>query len=341
MYKRNITFTALSLVLIAATPAMVVANISNGEHKRISSKGKEANSKSYDLVSQSDSKKDKTLTPAATKQLLEQLRIKSRVQAAQASFNLSVIAGRSKDFTLALNLIEEAIQLDNSNPKYLTFASDISFLTQNFNKAEEYQMELLQIVKSTRGSNDLQVAKAQDQLGAIYFAQEHYEEAKSSLQESLQLREKVLGEKHLQLVVSLNKLATLAIRQQHSTVAEELLKRSIYIVREVSGSRHANSAAMLANLADLYLSESRLEEAEVLYEEAISIWADSPGDPLRQATGQYSLGRLLLRQQRFDDARSQFKRALLLLKKNYSNDHPYVQQVIKNITAIDAKRRTM
>ena len=341
MYKRYITLAALSLILVAAMPSTVSAYISHDKQKPTPSQGREISSKNHDSVSQSYSQKTKTLTPAATKELLEQLRTKSRSQAAQASFNLSIIAGRSKDFTLALNLVEEAIQLDKSNQKYLRFATDVSFSMQKFDKAEQYQMELLQIIRSAQGPEDLQVAEAQDQLGAIYFAQEHYEVAKSSLQKSLQIREKVLGEKHLLVVVSLNKLASLAIRQQHTTVAEKLFKRSLNIAREVSGYRHANSASMLVNLADLYQSEARLEEAELLYKEAISIWGDSPGDILRQATGQNSLGRLLLRQQRFDDARFQFKQALLLLQKNYSKDHPYIQQTIRNITALDAKRKTM
>ena len=318
-------------------PATVSAYISDDGQKRIPSQSKETRSKSHDLVS----KKTQPLSLAETRELLEQLRIKSRMQAAQASYNLSIIAGRSQDFTLALNLIKEALQLDKSNPKYLTFAADISFITQKFDKAEEYQLELLQAVLLTRGEDDLQVAVAQDQLGAIYFAQEHHEDTQSILQKSLQLREKMLGDNHLLLVVSLNKLAALAIRQKHTTVAEKLLKRSLKIAREVSGYRHSNSAAMLANLADLYLSESRLEEAEVLYKEAISIWVDSPGDPLRQASGQNALGRLLLRQQRYDDARSQFKQALFLLKQVYSHDHPYVQQAIRNITAMDARYKSM
>jgi tetratricopeptide (TPR) repeat protein len=182
------------------------------------------------------------------------------------------------------------------------------------------------------------VAVILDQLGSIYVAQELYEKANSCLQESLHLREKLLGYSHLQIVVSLNKLASVAVRQENPTVAEPLLKRSLDITREVSGLRHANRAAMLANLADLYLRETRLEEAEVLYEEAISIWADSPGDPLRQAIGQNSLGQLFLSQHRFDDARIQFEQVLFLLMQNYRQDHPYVQQAKRNLTALDAER---
>ena len=320
MYQRYITFAALSLTLVAAIPAMVSANINNVERQQILSQDKDSQFKTHKLhrntdnsASHSQSQRVKPLTPSTAQALLEKVRIKSRMQAAKASYNLSIIAAKRKNYTQAHTFIEEAVQLNYSNPKFLTLAADISFITQKYDKAEEYQLELLKIVLSTQDPDDLRVALAQDQLGAIYFAQERYEETKFTLQTSLQLREKVLGNSHLLIVTSLNKLATLAIRQQQASAAELLLKRALKIAREVSGKRHANSAAMLANLADLYQSEKRLQEAELLYKEAISIWVDSPGDPLRQATGQNSLGRLLLDQRRFDDARFQFKQALLLL----------------------------
>ena len=67
-------------------------------------------------------------------------------------------------------------------------------------------------------------------------------------------------------------------------------------------------------------------------------WGGSSVDPLTQAVGQNSLGRLFLSQRRFDDARLQFEQVLLLLKQNYTQDHPYVQQAIKNLTDLDVER---
>jgi len=271
---------------------------------------------------------------------LEQVRVNSRMQAAEAAYNLSILAANRKNFTLARTFIEESIQMSQSNPNYYTFAADIAFLTQQYDNAIAYQMKVLEIARSAPEFDDLQVAMILDQLGAVYVVQEDYEKAKSSLLESLQLREKILGDRHLLVAMSLNKLASLAVKQERSTIAESLLKRSLDIAREVSGPRHANSATMLANLADFYQSESRLEEAELHYEEAISIWLDSPVDPLRKAVGQNSLGRLFLSQQRFDEARLQFEQVLFLLKQNYTQDHPYVQQAIRNLTDLDIKRES-
>ena len=287
---------------------------------------------------QSQSKTVEVTSPSSPEVFLEQVRVNSRMQAAEAAYNLSILAAKRKDFTLARTLIEESIQLNESNLNYLTVAADIAFLTQKYDKAVAYQMMVLEIARTVLGVDDLQVALILDQIGAIYVKQEDYEKAKSSLMESLQLRENILGENHLLVVISLNKLASLAVSQDQPVVAEALLKRSLNIARDVSGPRHANSATTLANLADFYQGEARLEEAEVLYDEAISIWGDSSVDPLTQAVGQNSLGRLFLSQRRFDDARLQFEQVLLLLKQNYTQDHPYVQQAIKNLTDLDVER---
>jgi tetratricopeptide (TPR) repeat protein len=285
----------------------VFANIRNDDLLQIRSQAREMTSgideldeNAVDSVSQSQRVANERPLPTTSVAFLEQVRVNSRQQAAEAAYNLSIIAANSNDLILARTHIEEAIQLNHSNTNYLTFAADIAFIKQDYEKAEEYQLRVLGIIRSARRFDDLQVAVILDQLGYIYVAQELYEEAESRLQESLQLREKILGESHLQIVLSLNKLASLAVHQERPIVAESLLKRSLDIAREVSGPRHANSATMLANLADLYLREAA--------------W------------------------QRFDDARLQFEQVVFLLKQNYRQDHPYVQQAIRNLTALDAER---
>ena len=325
MYKKISKFVALSLIFIALTPEMVSAKISQNEQQLI----------------QSQNTSKQTLSPAKSLVLLEQLRTNSRVQAAKASYQLSIIAVSQMNLKLAHTRIKEAIQLSQSNLNYLKFASDIAFKIQNYDEAGDYQRVILKIAQSALKPDYLQVADVLDQLGAIYFAQENYQQSQTSLKESLQLRAKVLGESHLLVAKSLNKLATLAIRQQQPSVAELLLKKSLSVVREVSGNRSTDSAVIQANLAYLYHSEKRLEEAEVLYKEAISIWADSAGDPLRRVNSRNSLGRMLLGQQRIEDARLQFKQVLSLLQQNYAPDHPYVQQARRNLAALDGKREAM
>ena len=348
---KNYLKTVAGIVVLTSVStclqATVSADVGNHEELQICLQSRETtsevdglNKNAVALDNQSQGSTIEVPPPSTAETFIEQVRINSRLQAAEAAYNLSILAANRKDLILARSLIEESIQLNQLNPNYLTFAADIAFLTQQYDKAERYQIMVLEIARSAPGFDDLQVAMILDQLGAINVKQGHYEKAKSSLQESLQLREKLLGDSHLQVAMSLNKLASLAVRQQRSTVAESLLKRSLDIAREVSGPQHANSATMLANLADLYQSEARLEEAEALYKEVIVIWGDSPVDPLRRAVSQNSLGRLFMSQRRFDDARMQFEQVLLLLKQNYTQDHPYIQQAIRNLTELDAKRES-
>ncbi len=279
-----------------------------------------------------------TSSPAAYELFLEKVRINSKNQAAEAVYNLSVIAANRNDYALARALVEEAMLLNQANPNFLTFAADIAFLTQDYDKAEVYQLKVLEVARTAMEVDDLQVAMILDQLAAIHVKQGDYEKAESSLLEGLQLREKILGDSHLEVAMTLSKLASLATHQHQADVAEARLKRALRIVRDVSGPRHADSATMLAILADFYQGEARLEEAEELYKEALSIWDESSSDPLSQAVCENSLGRLFLSQGRFDDALVQFEQALLLLKQNYAEDHPYVQQATHNLAVLDAER---
>ena len=320
-------YTAASIILFTSLISVAHA-MTNAEGKRPAASESHAQGKAVELLSQPSSEL-----------FLEQVRVNSKLQAAEAAYNLSILAANHKDLALARKLVEESIQLNSSNPNYLMFAADIAFLMQDYDKALTYQMRVLEMARSMPGIDDQRLALILDQLGAIYFKQEDYEKARSSLMESLQLREKMPGENHLQVAISLNKLASLAVHQGQSDVAEALMKRTLNIVREVSGSRHTNTATMLAKLADFYQSEARLEEAEALYEEAISIWHESTADPLSLAACQTSLGRLYFSQHRFDDARFQFEQTLLLLKQNFAQDHPYVQQAISNLNKLDAERK--
>ena len=258
---------------------------------------------------------------------------------AKRAYDLSVVAANNNNLILARRYIEDAIKHNYSNLDYLAFATDIAFIAKDYDKAEEYQVMMLLVAQSTLGLDDLQIAEILDQLAAINAAQKRNEQAKFRLLESLALREKVLGQNHLLVISSLNKLALLAARQNAPDIAEPLLKRSLDIARKVSGPKHGNSAVLLASLGDFYQKEGRLKEAESHYKEAISIWENKPDySPDRMLT-QNSLGQLLLRQQRFDDAYKQFEQVLLLLKRHYEPDHPYVQQAVKNIKTLEAEHK--
>lgn len=294
---------------------------------------------SKDLSSPSDSDSF-SLGVFATDKVMQLRRLlrDRKEQAALAAFKLGIEAAHKNELEEAYKFISEAIMLDPHEVKYLQAGVELAFLKGDYEQAETLELVAIKIIRSGNNESTRELADLLDNLGTIYAAQEFYDEAEVSFRESLTLREQAFGDKHLMIAVSLNKLATLAVRQDHPAVAESLLKRSLDITREVSGPRHANSAAVLANLADLYQSESRVQEAEALYEEAISIWTDSPDDKqLRRAIGQNALGQLYLSQQRFDDARAQFEQVLSLLQADYAEDHPYVQQAMSNLTALDAE----
>jgi len=154
-----------------------------------------ANNKAQQIRSQH---KYITVSPALA--FLEQVPAKSQQQDAKVAYDLSILAANRNDLILARSFIEEAIQLNHTNLEYLAFATDIAFISKEYNKAEEYQVMMLLVAKSTLGLDSLRVAEILDQLAAINVAQGRNEQARFRLQESLQLREKVLGNNYLLII---------------------------------------------------------------------------------------------------------------------------------------------
>lgn len=113
-------------------------------------------------LSRRQSVENKTASDTLSENFLKQVRINSRLQAAGASFNLGVIAAEKKDFTKARLLTEEAIQLKPSDPNYLRVAAEIAFLNLEYDKAEEYQLKVLEFVRSAHEPDDLLVAEMLD-----------------------------------------------------------------------------------------------------------------------------------------------------------------------------------
>jgi tetratricopeptide (TPR) repeat protein len=109
--------------------------------------------------------------PSAAEALLEQVRVNSRQQAAEAAYNLAIVAVNKDDLASAQTLIEEAIQIQPSNPNYLLRAARVAYRAGEYNAAERYQLKTLEIAQSMLGPDDLKLALLMDELSSIYIAQ--------------------------------------------------------------------------------------------------------------------------------------------------------------------------
>ena len=290
-------------------------------------------------ASQSQGIVTETPSPSTPEMLLKQVRVNSRRQAAEAAFNLSVIAAGRGDFVLAESLIEEAMQLSPSSPDYLRAAAGIAYNTGAYDKAEEYQVMVLEMARSALGPDDLRVAMILEELGTVYFAQKRYPEAESLLQQSLAVREQDSGKMHPSLAGSLNDLAGFAIQDGRFDEAEQLLKRALHILEESVDADLSDTAMAMHNLGDFYTGQKRFSEAKALYQRAILAWEEHPAkDRLELAASLNELGSFYHSQQRLDEAKQQFELVITLLSGDFGRDHSYVRTAVSGLENLKIDR---
>jgi tetratricopeptide (TPR) repeat protein len=295
------------------------------------------------LVSQPQSTAVEAPSPSTSEAFLEQVRVNSRRQAAEAAFNLSVIAAGRMDFTLAGTLIEEAIQLNPSNLDYLRAAAGIAYSTREYDKAEEYQLTVLEIARSALGPDDLRVAAVLDELGIVYVAQNRYSEAESLLKQSLAIREQGSGKMHPSIAGSLNNLAGFAMQGGRFDEAEQLLKRALHILETSVDTDPSDTAMAMHNLGDLHANQKRFSEANALYQRAMLVWKEAPAkDRLELAATLNELGSFYHSQQRLDEAKPQFELVITLLSGDFGQDHPHVRTAMSGLDylKIDREKRS-
>ena len=294
-------------------------------------------------VSQPQSTAFETPSPSPLEAFLKQVRVNSRRQAAEAAFNLSVIAAGRNDFTSARTLIEEAMQLSPSNPNYLRAAAGIAYSTRVYDKAEEYQLMVLEIARSAFGPDDLRVAELLDELGAVYVAQKRYSEAESLLKQILAIHEQSSGKMHPSLAGSLNDLAGFALEGGRFDEAEQLLRRALHILETSVDKDRSDAAMAMHNLGDFYANQKRFSEAKALHHQAVLIWEEtSVKDRLELATILNELGSFYHSRKRLDEAKLQFELVITLLSEGFGQDHPHVRTAragLENLK-IDREKRS-
>ena len=267
---------------------------------------------------------EKTL-PHATESLLKQVRVNSRQQAAEAAYNLAVFAAGREDLTSAQVLIEEAIQIQPSNPNYLMAAAKVAYINGKYDTAERYQLKALEIAQSILQPDDLRMAALMDELSNIYVAQSRYQDAEALLRQSLTIREQALGEMHPLVAANLNDLSGFAMQGGRFDEAENLLKQALHIFKTSSDAASPETAMAMHNLGDFYTNQKRFTEADDLYRQALATWEIAPAKyRLQLATILNDLGNFYRAKNRLDEAKPQFDLVIALLAEEFGEDHLYV-----------------
>jgi serine/threonine-protein kinase len=182
----------------------------------------------------------------------------------------------------------------------------IQFNVGRYPEAEAYDRQALAILKNWYGDDHPETASALTLLGRALVAQERYDEAAGMLRGALAIQERVYGPVHPRVASALNELGAVAMRQGRLDDAEATYRRMIDIYREVHGDGHHLVALGMANLASVYLERKEFARAEPVLREVVARYSRAqPVDELNAGIARIKLGRALLGQRRFAEARDE------------------------------------
>ena len=201
----------------------------------------------------------------------------STAQAAEAAYQLGVLAESRINYLKAQEYYAKAVQLQPDNPQYLNALGNLQRTLGLYSEAQPRLEQALHIREKTLGPEHPDVAASLNNLAGLYQDQGKYTEAEPLFQRALKIREKTLGPEHPDVASSLNNLALLYATQGKYAAAEPLYQRALKIDEKALGPEHPKVAIGLNNLAGLYKAQGKYAEAEPLYQRALKIWEKALG----------------------------------------------------------------
>ena len=148
------------------------------------------------------------------------------------------------------------------------------------------------------------------------------------------MRERVYGPTHPAVASTVNELGNIAYQQNRYDDADMWWSRMLSIYRAIYGDHHYLIGVATSNLATAQYGRKNYPRAEALYRDAIRYFSDAQGpDHLNTGIAHVKLGRTLLKERRFADARIESLAGHDILVKQASPSLSFLQNSLKDLAA--------
>ncbi len=148
-----------------------------------------------------------------------------------------------------------------------------------YDEAIPLAKQVLAIREKSNKPDDLLVANALNNLGALYMAKGKYSDAEPLYKKSLKIKEAVNGTDHLSLAPILDNLALISYVNGSHGATEKLYQRALSVREKHLGPSHSNVMKSLSRLADFYQIRGAFHKAEPLLQRVMA-----EGEKVRGAT---------------------------------------------------------
>jgi tetratricopeptide (TPR) repeat protein len=172
-------------------------------------------------------------------------------------------------------------------------------------------------------------------LARVHFERGELERSLALCADALQIQERALRPPHSSLADTEQLRGLVLIARRELDAADAALARSLTMRDELFDEHHPAVAAALAALARLRLAEDDPAAAETLCLRAIDIQADAVPEHARAGAYACLHGKILIAQERWDEAEETLLRSLEILERALPRDH---KQITEAQAALDACR---
>ena len=175
-----------------------------------------------------------------------------------------------------------------------------------YGDAERFERQALEITEGYYGKDHPKTANGLTMLGRALIYEKKYDQGQEALQSALAIEEHVFGPMHPAVADTLNELGNIASLLDDYDQAEARFQRVADIYRKVYGDHHYLVAIALSNVAYVYLNRKDYGRAERLFRDVVRRFTETlSANNVNTGIARIKLGRTLLRERRFADARTE------------------------------------
>jgi serine/threonine protein kinase/tetratricopeptide (TPR) repeat protein len=203
-----------------------------------------------------------------------------------------------------------------------------------YGAAEASARDALAITTAYYGADHPKTAAGLTILGRSLLYEKHYDPAVEALQRALSIEQRDFGPVHAAVADTLNELGNVASLRGDYAGAQERFQRVADIYRAIYGDRHYLVAIALSNVAYAELNLKNYAAAETGFRDVVQRFIQALGtENVNTGIAQIKLGRVLLRERRFDEAEQRTHAGYDNLSRQTNPGTSFLQAARTDLTA--------
>ena len=203
-----------------------------------------------------------------------------------------------------------------------------------YSEAEKLDREALDITQSYYGPENPKTATELTMLGRALEYQNKFDDSEKYLQQALAIQERVYGPVHPSIADTLNELGNDASMRDHLDEAGAQFRRVVDIYRAVYGDHHYLVAIALSNVGSIYSDKKDYAGAEAIFRDVVERFTETlSAENVNTGIARIKLGRVLLRQSKFQEAQVETLAGYNILIKQTNPSTSYIRAARKDLVA--------